>query len=487
MVTYIIAILISTGISANELKITTVDNKSFNIPTNILKALPTIYDMVKDLGIYDESTNIINQKELMPLQKVSLSVLEPIIDILSAAQVGLHGQKMFETREIIKRYNLGQANQKAEKDAIKVVSSWVLLKKQAKDLFEIMAAANFLGSTAILDAAVDAFISAHMTTATSFHKLIPDIKSLIIRKITPQNFMVLIAANEEKDDGEVKDTPEEEDSFRIALNIHSPTDKAAEGETAKKKYKELFTSILGGFVRIPGGTYEIGSPPTEAKRFIDEDLHLVNLSSFYIMDAGVTQEVYAKIMGNNPSQFKEAKYCPHSFKEIEVNDQKIPVCADHPVEMVSYEDAVKFAERMNEIDPTHKYSLPTEAQLEVAYRGGTNTAYVTGRDDTIDLGYYVWYSVYSGSQGGQSYGIKSKWPNIYGIYRSSVSEWAKDWYKFNYAHFTGLDPQGPASGEGRVARGGSWDSNAQQHRSASREHFMPDIRSGYIGFRLVRR
>jgi formylglycine-generating enzyme required for sulfatase activity len=171
-----------------------------------------------------------------------------------------------------------------------------------------------------------------------------------------------------------------------------------------------------------------------------------------------------------------------SFKEIEVNGQKIAVCADHPVEQVSYDDAIEFAGRMNELDPGHTYSLPTEAQLEVAFRGGTKSAYVTGKDDKEGLGDYVWHSDNSNRQ---THGVKSKQANKYGIYRS-VLEWAKDWYGANYADFTGLDPQGPATGFRRVTHGSSWNYWAGYHRSASRGSLPPGYRSANLGFRLVR-
>lgn len=106
---------------------------------------------------------------------------------------------------------------------------------------------------------------------------------------------------------------------------------------------------LGQFVTIPGGINDIGSPTTEPDRRADEKLHKVELSPYSIMDAAVTQESYAKIMGDNPSQFKDPKYCPLSFKEVEVNGNNIGFCADHPVEYVSWNDANKFAERLSKL------------------------------------------------------------------------------------------------------------------------------------------
>lgn len=253
---------------------------------------------------------------------------------------------------------------------------------------------------------------------------------------------------------------------------------------------------LGQFVTIPGGTYVIGSPENEPFREASERLHSVKLSPYSIMDAAVTQESYATVMGENPSGFKNPKYCPLSFKEIEVNGKKIAVCADHPVEEVSWDDANKFANRLNELDPKHKYDLPTEAQLEVAFRGGTNTAFVTGpytsRDDMANLKKYVWYVENSNNQ---THPVKSTQKNAFGFYRSSVWEWVRDWqaFKYEYAGSEGLDPKGPEGPDtsrgrypARVVRGCAFASPFTSCRSAYRYFASPDARGNYMGFRLVR-
>jgi len=240
---------------------------------------------------------------------------------------------------------------------------------------------------------------------------------------------------------------------------------------------------LGQFVTIQGGSYDIGSPEDQPGHRPNEKPHSVELSLYFIMDAAVTQESYARIMGENPSEFKDPKYCPLSFKEIEVKGNKIAVCADHPVENLSWDDANEFANRLSELDPKYKYTLPTEAQLEVAFRGGTNTAYVTGRNDEAGVGDYVWYN---GNSGNQTRPVKSTQKNAFGIYRSSVWEWAQDWYEESYASSTGLGPQGPTWGVYRVIRGGGWGSGASCCRSAFRNSSSPVIRYARLGFRLVR-
>jgi formylglycine-generating enzyme required for sulfatase activity len=220
---------------------------------------------------------------------------------------------------------------------------------------------------------------------------------------------------------------------------------------------------MGRFVAIPGGTYDIGSPATEADRYLNENRHQIKLSPYFIMEAAVTQGFYYKIMGCNPSHFKAG--------------------ADYPVEMVNWHDANKFAKILSAQDSKYTYSLPTEAQLEVAFRGGTKTAYVTGRDDKVGLGDYVWYEDNSNKQ---THPVKSKLANGYGIYHSSVWEWTNDWYDENYTASTGLDPQGPTSGRYRVFRGGSWGSKADRCRSAYRFYDRSDWLYEFLGFRLVR-
>lgn len=133
------------------------------------------------------------------------------------------------------------------------------------------------------------------------------------------------------------------------------------------------------------------SSDTDTDRQPDENRHSVKLSSYDIGEAGVTQERYARVTGTNPSTFKNPKYCPESFKIIMENQKKIPVCSDYPVENVNWNDANRYANLESKIDPEFIYCLPTEAQLEVAFRGGTNTAYVSGNDyaGIID---YIWFS-----------------------------------------------------------------------------------------------
>ena len=72
----------------------------------------------------------------------------------------------------------------------------------------------------------------------------------------------------------------------------------------------------------------------------------------------------------------------------------------------------------------------------------------------------------------------------------NVREWCSDWFGsdyYNKCKENGVekDPKGPNSGSGRVLRGGSWNLNAENCRSAYRSPGPPGYRFSYVGFRLV--
>jgi formylglycine-generating enzyme required for sulfatase activity len=244
------------------------------------------------------------------------------------------------------------------------------------------------------------------------------------------------------------------------------------------------SETVGEFVKIPGGTYEIGSPEGESNRGNDERLHAVTLSAFEIAKTAVTQESCVKKTGKNPSKFQEKKYCPDSHKEIEVNGVKIQMCPTHPVENVNWDEANEYAKAESADDPIYEYGLPLEAQQEVAFRGGTKTAYVSGNDAATVDG-LAWHN---GNSGGQTQPVDRAAPNAYGIHKSSVWEWGQDWYNTAYEGSTGLDPKDSQTGSARVLRGGSWDYDVQCCRSADRGSGDPSKRRvlGNVGFRLVR-
>lgn len=150
------------------------------------------------------------------------------------------------------------------------------------------------------------------------------------------------------------------------------------------------------------------------------------------------------------------------------------------------------------------YRLPTEAEWEYACRAGTKTVYSFG-DDASKLGDYAWYV--ENAEKPQPIGKKK--PNAWGLYdmHGNVSEWCLDRYVADiYSTFTKGPVKGPvvlptAAEYPYVARGGSWDDDADRLRSAARlasnlEWSVQDPQrpqsiwwhtdATFVGFRLVR-
>ena len=220
------------------------------------------------------------------------------------------------------------------------------------------------------------------------------------------------------------------------------------------------------FVLIEPGTFEMGSPETEAGRFDDEGpVHTVTLSQpFYLGKYEVTQEQWQAVMGNNPSDFSG--------------------CGSNcPVENVSWEDAQEFIVRLNRNEGVNMYRLPTEAEWEYAARAGTQTAYHFG-DDADQLGAYAWYNENSDRE---THPVGQKQPNGWGLYDmlGNVWEWTAGWYG-PYSAGSVTDPRGPSTGARRVARGGSWSYYARYCRAANRSRDSPGFRNISLGFRLAR-
>ncbi len=130
-------------------------------------------------------------------------------------------------------------------------------------------------------------------------------------------------------------------------------------------------------------------------------------------------------------------------------------------------------------------SLPTEAQWEYACRAGTTTRYHSG-DREGDLARVGWYRKNSG---GRLHSVGELEPNDWGLYdmHGNVFEWCQDdWV----GHYRGADHQPgdglrikPVGDGDRVIRGGGFDGDARDARSAFRLYGPPDSRYDDLGFR----
>ena len=224
---------------------------------------------------------------------------------------------------------------------------------------------------------------------------------------------------------------------------------------------DFASPTLGPMKWIPAGTFSMGSPSSEALRSNDETQHQVTLTKgYWMMEHEVTQGEWQAVMGSNPSSFTACG----------------PTC---PVEKVSWNDAVAFAEKASARDGV-TYRLPTEAEWEYAARGGQQTLY-SGSNEATSVG---WISDNSGST---THAVCQKQRNAYGLcdMTGNVWEWTSDWYAAAYPGTT-TDPVGAPSGSGRVYRGGSWGNGSADARVADRGRGSPGSRGVNLGVRLVR-
>lgn len=236
------------------------------------------------------------------------------------------------------------------------------------------------------------------------------------------------------------------------------------------------TPIGMKFVKVPKGTFLMGSHSSESDRSSNEVQHRVTFAyDFFVQTTEVTQEQWFKVMGDNPSKFIAEQDCPGEYKQI----SGVGLCPNNPVEQVSWHDVGLFLTKMNEKRDGF-YRLPTEAEWEYAARGGSTGPYsVAG-----NIADFAWVS---GNAGNRTHAVAKLKPNAYGLYdvHGNVWEWTSDWYG-DYPNTNVTDPVGASSGYYRVARGGGWSGTAQNCRSADRTLCRPDIRHSNLGFRLLR-
>jgi formylglycine-generating enzyme required for sulfatase activity len=173
-----------------------------------------------------------------------------------------------------------------------------------------------------------------------------------------------------------------------------------------------------------------------------------------------------------------------------------------PVTAVCGEDARKFCELASELaglPPAYGkdgvvdlasagYRLPTEAEWECAARAGTETRWSFGEEEER-LGEFAWFG---GNSGGELHPVGTKSANPWGLRDAHglVWEWCEDGYGSNVyvdrLSTVVINPVGPETRRGRVVRGGSFDLDAEDARSAIRSWDSPTARAWIQGFRCVR-
>jgi formylglycine-generating enzyme required for sulfatase activity len=287
-----------------------------------------------------------------------------------------------------------------------------------------------------------------------------------------------------------------------------------------KPYTESIpgTELTFDMVPIPGGSFTMGSPSTEAKRSDDEGpQHEVEVGPFWMGKYEVTWDEYDEFAFSFDIKRKQRESVdvakqPASEKAADALTRPTPPYADEtfgmgrkrqPVICITHHAAMEYTRWLS--TKTGKvYRLPTEAEWEYACRAGTKTAFSFG-DDPSKLDDYGW----DVDNAEKPMPVGKKKPNPWGLYdmHGNVAEWCLDHYKPDiYATFANGKVRGPvilpdAKEYSYVARGGSWDDDADRLRSAARrasdaEWSMRDPQrpqsiwwhtdATFVGFRVVR-
>jgi formylglycine-generating enzyme required for sulfatase activity len=298
---------------------------------------------------------------------------------------------------------------------------------------------------------------------------------------------------------------------------------AGQSPAALKTYVETIAAsdVKFEMVPIPGGTFVMGSPATEAKRGNDEDpQHPVQIAPFWMGSKEVTWDEYElfafsldlkKKKRDNVDPTKQSEW----EKKADAVTRPTAPYADEtfgfgrsgqPVICITHHAAMEYTRWLSA--KTGKiYRLPTEAEWEYACRAGTKSAYFWGdhsEKDKIDE--FAWYV----ENAEKPMPVGKKKPSPWGLFdiHGNVAEWCLDHYVAGaYKPYPTDKPTlGPvilpdAKEYPYVARGGSWDDDPQLLRSAARrasnlEWSVQDPQrpqsiwwhtdATFVGFRIVR-
>ncbi|MCP4673304.1 MAG: SUMF1/EgtB/PvdO family nonheme iron enzyme, partial [Desulfobacula sp.] len=190
---------------------------------------------------------------------------------------------------------------------------------------------------------------------------------------------------------------------------------------------DIFNDPVTGtkFIFVPKGCFLMGchNAATNCKKN-ETPMRRVCLDGFWIGQFEVTQNLWYRVMGSNPSRFSSN--------------------LSRPVENVSFDDIQKFINLLK-AQSKQKFSLPTEAQWEYACRNGGKTINFPWGSEShrphANCG-----TCDSGSFYGETAPVGTFPPNDLGLYDmgGNVKEWCQDIYN---------------KGRSRVVRGGAFIDN----------------------------
>src|SRR5262245_50011065 len=210
--------------------------------------------------------------------------------------------------------------------------------------------------------------------------------------------------------------------------------------------------------------------------------HVVVLDAYYIDKYEVTLNLYRKFLEAGKQE------APQTW-----DDEAATTVGDRPAIGMSWESAATYCKWAGK-------RLPTEAEWEKAARGSDARRYPWGNmQPFIDIANYnrgIWVSeaitlvaVTSGLEGmSVRHGLKEGGKSPFGVFHmaGNAAEWVADWYDRDYYQKSpGRNPSGPASGEKRLLRGGSWADLPSALRGTARFSAEPYFEDRTVGFRCA--
>ncbi len=284
------------------------------------------------------------------------------------------------------------------------------------------------------------------------------------------------------------------------------SDKTFTANFSNSSLPEEFTVNLPGnvpltLVRIPAGSFQMGSPDSERSHRSDEGpVHTVHIDySFYMGKYEVTQGQWQAIMGDNPAVGYGTVGDNYPINMVELNQV-------NDSESGFIKNLNNYLLETGQILTPMR--LPSEAEWEYACRGGSQTRFFFG-DSLVDASGnpiddlnqdgpagvlpgnrsdYMWWQ---GNSGGEVHPVGTKLPNQFGLYdmHGNVCEWVQDTWSNDYR---GAPTDGSPwinwnSTYPWLLRGGSWEDRANYCRSAMRFGWATDMGASFYGFRLSMR
>jgi formylglycine-generating enzyme required for sulfatase activity/TRAP-type uncharacterized transport system substrate-binding protein len=220
-------------------------------------------------------------------------------------------------------------------------------------------------------------------------------------------------------------------------------------------------------VSVARGSFEMGSNDDASEK----PVHRVAVETFAIARDPVTLGQWRECVA--------AKACPEIRAEAGADEGT-------PVTNVSWDDAQAFVAWIGALTK-RQYRLPSEAEWEYAARGGTQTRYWWG--DEAKRGMANCRGCVNAEEPPRLLKVASFPANPFGLsdMNGSVAEWVADCWHKNYqgAPATNL-PWVDANCRQHVLRGGSWEDDASEARSASRDPYDTWVRYMTHGFRPAR-